>query len=416
MPPPPPPNTADEASLREVAEALRARQSSLAREEVALKEERDRLERENIALAHEMRRQRYEEASRFLGSGTRSIGGGGGGGLAAIQPLPAPFPAHATWTASQPAMLNGRYLLLSLIGKGEFSEVWHAVDLKENREVACKLHQLSNLWKEERKASYVKHAIREVNIHKRLRHANVVAHLDVFEIDADSFCTILELCKGPDLEHVLRAGPLPERVAKSVVRQVMSALRYVSAPPRRIIHYDLKPANVLFDEAGTAKISDFGLSKEMDGDVAPTANGIVSVPGTSSLSTFAASAMPSRIELTSVGVGTYWYLPPECFPGTGELAAGTAPPQISSKVDVWSAGVLTYQALFGERPFAHGQSQETILREGSIAAEARKGVQFPPKSGHISEHAKEFIRRCLSYHQEDRPDVATAADDPWLRA
>ncbi|XRA96132.1 protein kinase domain-containing protein [Pycnococcus provasolii] len=129
MPPPPPPNTADEASLREVAEALRARQSSLAREEVALKEERDRLERENIALAHEMRRQRYEEASRFLGSGTRSIGGGGGGGLAAIQPLPAPFPAHATWTASQPAMLNGRYLLLSLIGKGEFSEVWHAVDL-----------------------------------------------------------------------------------------------------------------------------------------------------------------------------------------------------------------------------------------------------------------------------------------------
>ena len=129
MPPPPPPNTADEASLREVAEALRARQSSLAREEVALKEERDRLERENIALAHEMRRQRDEEASRFLGSGIRSIGGGGGGGLAAIQPLPAPFPAHATWTASQPAMLNGRYLLLSLIGKGEFSEVWHAVDL-----------------------------------------------------------------------------------------------------------------------------------------------------------------------------------------------------------------------------------------------------------------------------------------------
>ena len=123
--------------MRTTAFPLRICRRRLAREEVALKEERDRLERENIALAHEMRRQRYEEASRFLGSGTRSIGGGGGGGLAAIQPLPAPFPAHATWTASQPAMLNGRYLLLSLIGKGGFSEVWHAVDLKENREVAC---------------------------------------------------------------------------------------------------------------------------------------------------------------------------------------------------------------------------------------------------------------------------------------
>ena len=408
MPPPPAQVEAEDTALREAAEALRARLSTLSREKATLESERERLEREKIGLAHEMRRQRDEEASRFLRAGAHNRTPAGAAAL------PAPFPAHASWTIGPPVILNSRYLLLSLIGKGGFSEVCHAVDLKEQRAVACKLHQLSNLWKEERKASYVKHAIREVNIHKRLRHANVVAHLDVFEIDAESFCTVLELCKGPDLEHVLRQhGPLPEREVKSVVRQIMAALRYVSAPPRRIIHYDLKPANVLFDEAGTAKISDFGLSKEMDGDVAQTSDGVVSVsvpPGSMSLGI--ATGAPSRIELTSVGAGTYWYLPPECFPGATD--AGDAP-QISSKVDVWSVGVLTYQALFGQRPFAHAQSQETIYREGSIAAEARKGVQFPPRPP-VSEEAKRFLSRLLAYHQEDRPDVATAAVDPWLRA
>lgn len=57
-----------------------------------------------------------------------------------------------------------------------FSEVWHAFDLDENRYVACKIHQINNEWKEDKKANYVKHATREMNIHMTLEHPRIVRH------------------------------------------------------------------------------------------------------------------------------------------------------------------------------------------------------------------------------------------------
>lgn len=55
------------------------------------------------------------------------------------------------------------------------------------------------------------------------------------------------------------------------------------------------------------------------------------------------------MNLTSQGAGTYWYLPPECF---------KKDPQINSKVDIWSCGVIFYEMLFGRKPFGHEMSQE----------------------------------------------------------
>lgn len=92
-----------------------------------------------------------------------------------------------------------------------------------------------------------------------------------------------------------------------IIKQVINAIKYLHELPEKIIHYDLKPQNILFHK-GKVKITDFGLCKKATQDI---------------------------IELTSQGVGTYWYLPPECFVVDQKA-------HISPKVDIWSIGVIYF--------------------------------------------------------------------------
>lgn len=87
-----------------------------------------------------------------------------------------------------------------------------------------------------------RHALREYNIHKALDHPRVVKLYDVFEIDANSFCTVLEYCDGHDLDFYLKQHKtIAEREARSIVMQVVSALKYLNEIKPPVIHYDLKP-------------------------------------------------------------------------------------------------------------------------------------------------------------------------------
>uniref|UniRef100_A0A673WWN6 non-specific serine/threonine protein kinase n=1 Tax=Salmo trutta TaxID=8032 RepID=A0A673WWN6_SALTR len=284
--------------------------------------------------------------------------------------------------------LNDRYLLLYLLGRGGFSEVYKAFDLTEQRYVAVKIHQLNKNWRDEKKENYHKHACREYRIHKELDHPRIVKLYDYFSLDTDSFCTVLEYCEGNDLDFYLKQHKLmSEKEGRSIIMQMVNALKYLNEIRPPIIHYDLKPGNILLvngTACGEIKITDFGLSKIMDDDSYNSVDGM---------------------ELTSQGAGTYWYLPPECF------VVGKEPPKISNKVDVWSVGVIFYQALYGRKPFGHNQSQQDILQENTILKATE--VQFPPKPV-VTPEAKAFIRRCLVYRKEDRIDVHQLASDPFL--
>ena len=90
---------------------------------------------------------------------------------------------------------------MCLLGRGGFSEVWKALDLVELREVAVKVHQLNNQWSEERKSNYIRHVTREYTIHRDMKHPRVVQLFDVFELGVNSFATVLEYCKGIDLDE-----------------------------------------------------------------------------------------------------------------------------------------------------------------------------------------------------------------------
>lgn len=99
------------------------------------------------------------------------------------------------------------------------------VVLQEQRYVACKVHQLNKDWKDDKKANYIKHALREYNIHKQLDHSRVVRLFDVFEIDANSFCTVLEYCDGHDLDFYLKQHKIiGEREARYKKQQQQHSL------------------------------------------------------------------------------------------------------------------------------------------------------------------------------------------------
>ena len=309
-----------ELDYYEQEEILKIRHVALKKEDTELQLEYEKLERERNLHIRELKRIHNEDQSKF----------------------------------NDHRVLHDRYLLLTLLGKGGFSEVHKAFDLDKQRYVACKIHQLNKEWKQEKKDNYVKHALREYEIHKKLEHPRIVRLFDVFEIDANSFCTVLEYCDGHDLDFYLKQHKcIPEREARSIVMQIVNALKYLNEIKPPIIHYDLKPGNILLGSgnlSGEIKITDFGLSKIMDDDNYSPDYGM---------------------DLTSQGAGTYWYLPPECF------VVGKTPPKISSKVDVWSVGVIFYQCLYGKKPFGHNQSQATILEEETILK--AKEVEFPSK-------------------------------------
>uniref|UniRef100_A0AAQ5ZZU3 non-specific serine/threonine protein kinase n=1 Tax=Amphiprion ocellaris TaxID=80972 RepID=A0AAQ5ZZU3_AMPOC len=271
--------------------------------------------------------------------------------------------------------------------QAELERLERAFDLIEQRYAAVKIHQLNKNWREEKKENYHKHACREYRIHKELDHPRIVKLYDYFSLDTDTFCTVMEYCEGNDLDFYLKQHKLmSEKEARSIVMQIVNALKYLNEIKPPIIHYDLKPGNILLVDGtacGEIKITDFGLSKIMDDD------------------NYGVDGM----DLTSQGAGTYWYLPPECF------VVGKEPPKISNKVDVWSVGVIFFQCLYGRKPFGHNQSQQDILQENTILKAT--DVQFPVKPVSSNE-AKAFIRRCLAYRKEDRIDVHQLGSDPYL--
>ena len=269
-------------------------------------------------------------------------------------------------TRLEPGLSIGAYVVVSTLGRGGMGEVYRARDTKLDRDVAIKILPAVFGSDPDRVVRFQ----REARTLAALNHPNIAAIYGLEERDGAT-ALVLELVEGPTLADRIAQGAVPLDEALRIATQVADALE--AAHERGIIHRDLKPANIKVRRDGTVKVLDFGLAKRpspadaRDVGVDPlTAGG-----------------------LTGDGaiLGTVGYMSPEQAAGRAAVFAS----------DQFSFGVILFELLTGQRPFARDTSVETlsaIIRDD------------PPPIGAINpavpDSLQRLVERCLAKQPEHR--------------
>ena len=218
-------------------------------------------------------------------------------------------------------LIAGRYELEKLVGSGGMSNVFRAHDRLLERTVALKiLHEQYT-----RDEDYVERFRREARAVAKLSHPNIVTVIDRGEQDGRQFI-VFEYIDGQNLKELTRDGPLDVREAIGLTLQVARALSF--AHDRGLVHRDVKPQNVLLNEDGQAKVTDFGIARSLD------------VQG---------------VTQTGTVLGTSDYIAPEQARGQ----------KVDPKTDIYSLGAVLYELLVGEVPFSGDNFVAVAMRHVS---------------------------------------------------
>ena len=227
--------------------------------------------------------------------------------------------------AADPQTL-GRYQLERVLGKGAMGIVYEALDPKLHRKVAIKTILISQLDEETAK-DFSMRFVREAHAVARLNHPNIVQVYDFGE-EGDIAYLVMEFIRGDELKSTLTTGRQFDR--KECVRimcELLDALDF--AHEAGVVHRDIKPANVMLDSQGRTKLTDFGVARVTDAD-------------------------RTSAERTQAGtmVGTPAYMSPEQIQGL----------RIDRRTDIFSAGIILYQFLTGQKPFT-GEGAWTVAKK-----------------------------------------------------
>jgi serine/threonine-protein kinase len=212
----------------------------------------------------------------------------------------------------------GRYNIERTLGKGAMGVVYEGLDPKLNRRVAIKTILKSHLDPDTAK-DYSMRFSREAQAVARLNHPHIVQVYDFAE-EGDIAYLVMEFIRGKELKNFFDANERFDiREAVRVMCELLDALEF--AHNAGIIHRDIKPANVMLDSQARTKLTDFGVARVQDSD-------------------------RTQAERTQAGtmVGTPAYMSPEQITGAN----------IDKRTDLFSAGIILYQFLTGEKPFTGG--------------------------------------------------------------
>ncbi|THU80821.1 Pkinase-domain-containing protein [Dendrothele bispora CBS 962.96] len=268
---------------------------------------------------------------------------------------------------------GNKWIKGALIGAGSFGKVYLGMDASTGTLMAVKQVELPtgsapNL---ERKKSMLSALEREIEFLQNLQHENIVQYL-YSSLEDDCLNIFLEYVPGGSVTALLRNyGAFEEVLVSNFVRQILQGLSYLHE--RGIIHRDIKGANILVDNKGGVKISDFGISKKVD---------VQALSG-------------NRAHRPSLQGSVFW-MAPEVVKQSGH----------TQKADIWSVGCLVVEMLTGEHPWAQLTQMQAIFKIGSSAK--------PTIPADVSAEAQDFLARTFETNHEARPSASELLEHPFI--
>ena len=259
------------------------------------------------------------------------------------------------------SVIDGRYRVLRKIGAGGMADVWLAEDTHLQRQVALKV--LHRHFAQDRE--FVARFQREAESAAGLQHPNVVAVYDRGEFEGVNYIA-MQYVEGPTLKQLIDRGLTPEQ-AVPLVRQVLEAARF--AHRNGIVHRDLKPQNVIVNADGAAMVTDFGIAR----------------------------AGLSEITQTGSVMGTPQYLSPEQAQGY----------EVTAVSDLYSIGVLLYEALTGRVPFEG---------ESAVAVAMKQVSQVPQRPSSINPQVSPALDAVVMRALEKEPGERFQSADAFIAA
>lgn len=254
-------------------------------------------------------------------------------------------------------LIADRYRLEDVIASGGMGQVWRAKDEVLGRPVAVKVLRPEAA----EDSGFLERFRAEARNSAALQHPNIVTVFDFGEGKHSAYL-VMELIDGEPLSAVIRdRGPLPPDLATEVLYQAAIALQ--AAHDAGVVHRDVKPANIVMDADGYARLADFGISRAIAG---------------------------SGITQTGEVMGTAHYLSPEQVQGH---PAGPAS-------DVYALAVVGYEMVTGERPF-DGESMV-------VTALAHVSQPAPDLPAWVPEPLRTTVMAGLAKAPEQRPESASA--------
>ncbi|KAF9650760.1 Pkinase-domain-containing protein [Thelephora ganbajun] len=261
----------------------------------------------------------------------------------------------------------------ALIGAGSFGQVYLGMDAATGLLMAVKQVSLptGSGVNQERKKAMLSALEREIELLRELQHENIVQY-HASCIDQEHLNIFLEYVPGGSVTVLLRSyGAFEEPLVKNFVRQILKGLAYLHE--KDIIHRDIKGANILVDNKGGIKISDFGISKKVEDNL----------------------LTGSRAHRPSLQGSVFWMAP--------EVVKQTT---YTRKADIWSVGCLVVEMLTGEHPWAQLSQMQAIFKIGSSA---KPTIPFD-----ISAEAENFLQLTFELNHEARPDAVDLLQHVWI--